>query len=263
MGKKVSLFGCDLLHFGFVFIDIAFGNSNKLTILHCESAILCKKRTVRVQKWMISLLYYLFIIFAFTNHFEKRIIMKKNVLIILCCFLSYNINAQEAKEKKFTHSLTENFGTILKFQLDNMPNYPALNGDYSFLNLIPSYEFGYNNKVFFRLKFRNLENESNSFEIYRRFDAYSIVLNYNLLKRNSKHSFKIGTGYVLGHYHDKTFYEYNEEINYNYGKDIENHLLFTLSYLYKIDNHLSFGIEADFYDVLMYREYSVAIRYTF
>jgi hypothetical protein len=189
--------------------------------------------------------------------------MKKNVLIILCCFLSYNINAQEAKEKKFTHSLTENFGTILKFQLDNMPNYPALNGDYSFLNLIPSYEFGYNNKVFFRLKFRNLENESNSFEIYRRFDAYSIVLNYNLLKRNSKHSFKIGAGYVLGHYHDKTFYEYNEEINYNYGKDIENHLLFTLSYLYKIDNHLSFGIEADFYDVLMYREYSVAIRYTF
>ena len=183
---------------------------------------------------------------------------------MLVCFLSFNINAQEVKEKMFTHSLTENLGIIRSFQLDDIPTYPSLNGIYSLLNLIPSYEFGYKNKVFLRLKFRNLENTKRISEIYGRFDAYSIVLNYNFLKRNSKHSLKIGSGYVLGDYHDKTFYYNNNGgIEYYHGNDIENHFLFTLSYLYKLNNHYSFGMEADLYNILMYREYSFALKYTF
>lgn len=175
--------------------------------------------------------------------------MKKSLFVFLFLgLITFNLYSQEEKESVFTHTLTESIGIIKTYQLmDNSKLNMSINGGYSFLNLIPAYELGYNNKWFLKFKFRNLKNETDDNDGYLRIDVYNLILNYNLLNKNSLHSFKIGAGYVLGYA--------NEQIKHNF--------LLSLSYFYKIDKHFSLGIEADLYSIIIYREYSLSLGYTF
>ena len=176
-------------------------------------------------------------------------IMKKALFVFLFLgLITYNLYSQEEKKSVFTHTLTESIGIIKTFQLmEESKLNMSINGVYSFLNFIPAYELGYNNKWFLKFKFRNLKNEKDDNGEYHRINFYNLILNYNLLNKNSLHSFKIGAGYVLG--------SANEQIKHNF--------LLSLSYFYKFDKHFSLGIEADLYSIIIYREYSLSLGYTF
>lgn len=129
--------------------------------------------------------------------------------------------------------------------MEDSPSYLSISGGYRLLNLIPSYELVYNNKLFLKLKFRNLENNASNMDGYFRIDAYNFVLNYNFLKKISLHSFKIGLGYVLINLNEKqTQYDAMllEKKSYYYN-EIEHQFLLSLSYSYKITPNFSFGID--------------------
>lgn len=183
--------------------------------------------------------------------------MKKALFVLLFLGLtSFNLYSQEEKESIFTHTLTESVGIIQAYQLmENSKPHLTINGGYSLLNLIPAYELGYNNKWFLKYKFRNLENEKDNDDIYLRINVHNLILNYNLLNKNSLHSFKIGAGYVL--------WNVSEHRNGHRNGDIKHNFLLSLSYFHKIDKHFSLGIEADLYGIIIYREYCLSLSYTF
>lgn len=191
--------------------------------------------------------------------------MKKTFLILLFLSITYSGFSQEEKKHNFTHTLTENIGFISKFNLENKGGYPSINGAYSLLNLIPSYELGYNNKTFLKLKFRNLTNETNSYQLYLRQDAYTALFSYNLLNKNSNHSFKSGLGYTLVRHVEKYVnYDMNgNELPASYEKESLNNFLVALSYSYKVTPHFAFGFDLDLYDIIIFTEFSLALSYTF
>ena len=187
-------------------------------------------------------------------------IMKKAIIILFLLGLAHSGYSQEAKKHKFTHSLTENVGMIFKFNLEGDSFYPSVTGGYSLLNFIPSYELGYNNMFFLKLKYRNLENETNHFYYggYYRSDAYSVLISYNLLKKTSSNSLKIGFGYSLLNVVDKSLLPSSYYENYQ-----KNFVLAEFSYTYKVTSNFAFGFDIDLYQILFFTELSFALTYTF
>ncbi len=194
--------------------------------------------------------------------------MKKTFLILLFLSITFSGFSQEEKKHKFTHTLTENIGLVYKLELDFLDVYPSIHDNYSLRNLIPSYELGYNNKFFLRLKYRNLTSkfyEYTNTEVVSKYDAYSIAFSYNLYDDSSPHSVRFGAGYYVANFMEKTIGidgpnrstpTYDNRMKYS-------NLLLTWSYVYKLTPHFSIGTDIDFYNFIFRVEGSVALSYTF
>lgn len=191
--------------------------------------------------------------------------MKKFVFVLLFLCIAFSGVSQEEKKHNFTHTLTENIGLIYKFNLQCDGFYPSISSAYSFLNLIPSYELGYNNNMFLKLKFRNVEDNIKYDRGYTRNNEYSVLFRYNVLKKTSSHSLKFGVGYALLSGIEK-YVDYDEngqDLPHRYERFTKNTFLIDLSYSYKVTPHFAFGFDMDLYQIIAFTEFSMAFSYTF
>ncbi len=196
---------------------------------------------------------------------------------ILVCLLFLAIpligfSQEEKKEKLFSHTISNNIGIIIPLDLDwGYYPYPTFDGTkYSYLNFILSYELGFKNMVFAKLKFRNLRNTYyDDYPFFREnnySDAYSIIFTYNTLwKKSKKLLLKVGQGFSIFNWHTK--YErldgYGNYLSTEYSNHNSFGFLVSLGLSYKIIENFAVGLDIDLYYLILFREYSLSFSYTF
>ncbi|MBP1631116.1 MAG: hypothetical protein H6Q15_2009 [Bacteroidetes bacterium] len=204
--------------------------------------------------------------------------MNKIIHILLFFAISLTGFSQEEKEYRFTHTLTESVG--LFYNYDNL-----FGKEYSFsvwekyglINLIPSYELGYNNMLFAKVKVRNFEYYKGSTTEFNDYpnnlklikdesnrNAFSLVLGYNFLKKNPKHSLRLGAGLSCLRSYSKEELVYpnrtdsHKVVQYKYLLNLE------LSYRYMISKHFGIGAEFENYGVTSSKYFlNGTLSYTF
>lgn len=207
--------------------------------------------------------------------------MKNRILslaLFLCLILSSSVSFSQENEKIFTHTLQINAG------YRGLVNTPDIGGAspswYNWsgndcLNLIPSYELGYKNKFFAKLRYANyyyskmLSIRYNQVEsvdgtnplfyypdlIYTivenidRVDVLSVVFSYNFLNKSKRNHLKLGLdiGYGLetsvhGLYNGVNW---REKMDYATYKNLLN-LGIELSYKHYLNKHFAIGVETGF-----------------
>ncbi|MDR0789675.1 MAG: hypothetical protein LBO06_02640 [Bacteroidales bacterium] len=208
-------------------------------------------------------------------------------------------------EIKFTHSLSYELGIYAtasnQYNVSNQFNY-TFNSARGLYNLLPIYELGINNTIFFKFKFRNLIDET-EYKTYENGEwnfyfvkasphyygtcrthanVFSLLISYNFLKNKTKHSLKWGISadciYEI-YYFNTTTDTYNHEPAY-YDKPIKRTYFYgalgsELSYKYSIDSHYSVGASVNefihynsqgsglFGDLTLYGGVFLSASYTF
>lgn len=152
---------------------------------------------------------------------------------------------QRINSKTFTHT----FQTQLGFKWVD-----GFLGNYDFwANFLPSYEIGYQNKYFAKLRYVTFYEDYRDYNVetylvdyaiykpmkYQRFNLFSLVLSYNLLNPDSDHILKVGAD--LGYGVDKLKFRDNSKAYFNYME-----LGFELSYKYFFYENFGIGAEANF-----------------
>ena len=179
-----------------------------------------------------------------------------SLVLLFCLMFSSIVCFSQNDGKKFTHTIQTTLGTrSLSHQNDD-----RIYGNF-YLNLIPSYELGYKNKFFVKLRYANyyydkiqwidLEPQGGVLtqttylypilEQKQRIDVYSIVLSYNILNRVKRHNLKLGLDMGCG------FTKLYGDMRYK--QDDKNNLIelgLELSYKFYINQHFAIGAEADF-----------------
>lgn len=158
----------------------------------------------------------------------------KKPFIYIGCFLlcvSSVLFAQESTKyaghakDMYSHTLQFKFYADFRQAIDehstNLISYSLVNyGAYNTLwNLIPSYEFGYKYKWFFKLEsscyaFMMNESSLNNYEQIIRFNTIQTYVSYNFLPAHLLHMLKFGLGPGVKIYTSKS----KSEILNNYGK---------------------------------------------
>lgn len=196
--------------------------------------------------------------------------MRKLLILVLALIFPFLSFTQEKAKKRFSHTIAQNYGVIVQFQLGPNIITPSIDGtNYKFLNLIPSYEFGFNNMFFAKLKFRNLRNHyymSYYSQETDYLDAYSVIFTYNILRKHKTRMLQVGTGYSLMHIHSKNTYidQYGNKPSVEYAEDFKfHHFIIAISSTQKITQNFGVGIEINLYDIIFFRDYSLFLSYTF
>lgn len=204
--------------------------------------------------------------------------MKKTILILLLLAISFKGYSQEEKKHRFTHTITENVGLFIDVKNSNFTCKLLGYKGYGLINLIPSYEIGYNNTYFARFKVRNIDFnhiEKNQYYIYADGDylnnnsiyshytyftnAYSLIFARNILNPQSKHILKLGLG--LGCLSRGSRTEYDNKVSYHYSNSAD--LIVGLSYRYILNKHLGIGIESDWFIDNLDFDLNATLSYTF
>jgi len=210
---------------------------------------------------------------------QTNIFMKKTIFILLLLAISFKGFSQEEKKHRFTHTLTESVG--LFYNNDNFlfDQYSfSVWENYGLINLIPSYELGYNNMLFAKVKVRHFQYyDETSTEIYtllpsdikairmvENSNAFSLIVGYNFLRKSNKHSLRLGAGLsCLRSYVNFELIYPNRTDSYR-GVQYIYQLNLELSYRYMINKHFGIGAEFENYGMPFNRYFlSGTLSYTF
>jgi len=197
--------------------------------------------------------------------------MKQILGLLILLSFSSNSFSQTNNQNEFSHTIAHDFGIIIPFMLDSYEPKPSFDGSaYSALNFIPSYELGYRNMFFGKVKYRNLRNREIYFddisEEKEYLDAYSIIFSYNTLWMKDKLALKVGAGYSIFNVHTvKSGFDNNSQVNYKeHIQDIKYaNFVFSVSLTKKLSKNFVVGLDIDLYDLIICRDYSLSLGYTF
>jgi len=180
--------------------------------------------------------------------------MKKQLFtsaMLVCLFLFSQMAFSQSDNKASTQGQQKVFSHTIQTQA----GYRWIDGflgDYNFLtNLIPSYELGYKNKYFAKLRYVTFSKDYTGYNyltdyglVYQpvkstRFNLFSLVLGYNFLNSQSKHILKGGLD--LGYGFDNVLYDgYIRKYYHYFG------LAGELSYKYFITYNIGIGAELNY-----------------
>jgi len=207
--------------------------------------------------------------------------MKNGILSLtffLCLTFASSVSFSQENEKLFTHTLQINAGyrgLVNTSDLGAEPSWYNWSGN-DCLNLIPSYELGYKNKFFAKLRYANyyysqrLSIRYNQvYDVYGseyppyfypdiyysivenidRVDVLSVVFSYNFLNKSKRNHLKLGfdIGYGLETSIKGLDYEENwrEKMDFATYKNLLN-LGIELSYKHYLNKHFAIGVETGF-----------------
>ena len=171
--------------------------------------------------------------------------MKKAILALICMFGGICYGQQESRT--FSHTLQEEIG-IFEASYNDYLHQDLYN--IKWINFIPAYEIGYKNKVFAKIRFKNLIHVEEEKEIWRFFapsssrvveeklDMMSLVVSYNYFSCQ-KHTLKAGIdfGYC---WHELTTAAGNEFNDKLWSLAIE------ASYKYNFNPHFAVGVQGGY-----------------
>lgn len=207
--------------------------------------------------------------------------MKNRILSLtffLSLILSSSVSFSQENEKIFTHTLQINAGyrgLVNTCDLGAEPSWYNWSGN-DCLNLIPSYELGYKNKFFAKIRYANYYYSKRLSMRYNqvyyvngteypdyfypdiiytivenidRVDVLSVVFSYNFLNKSKRNHLKLGLdiGYGLetsvhGLYNGVNW---REKMDYASYKNLLN-LGIELSYKHYLNKHFAIGVETGF-----------------